>query len=504
MKKAIAIFLILSMLLLTASCGDRGDASETTQPIEYVLPTEIIDADIALPYISSDNFEPYGAESSLNRDLVPLIYESLFTPTDNGKGKNLIATKGEINGKTVTVKILSNVKFSDGTVLTASDVEKSFREARVNAYYKASLSNIASVQATDKSTLVFTLYNPDALALNVLDFPIYKASGDKYLGTGKYIIEYLDEKPYLQVNTVHRDYSESWNDQIALHDMAGISGPIYPFKANEISAYKQDLSNGSYINLSSSTVSEKMNNLVYIGVNSEWAGSIASLDWVRRAINIGISRSDIVASSFLGQGTAVVTPFRNEFYELDTAKLPSVAGETEDAVALLEKNGYTSVDGDGKRNKDGSYLDINILVCSENQYKVAVAEAVKKSLEELGFRVDVTEKETAEDYLEALEKERFCLYIGETQLSGNVDLSEFFDEKGALNYGIIPDFETQYSAYKSGEASTMEFVEAFSQQVPFIPLYYRKCVVSVNPAITGTADGYNCYENVYKWNVNEE
>lgn len=504
MKKAIALFLVLSIVFLTAACDGKEEIVETTSPVEYVLPTETIDADIMLPYMSSDSFEPYTAESTLNRDILGLVYESLFTPADSGKGKSLLATNGKIDGKSVTVKIVSNAKFSDGTILTAADVKSSFEKARENSFYKASLSNISSLDVSDNNTLVFNLYRQDDMVLNVLDFPVYKTSDGKAVGTGKYFFDYLDGEVFLQVNTYHRDYTEEWNKQIALHDMAGLSGPIYPFKANEISAYKQDLSDGNYINLSSSTISEKMNNLVYVGVNSKWAGSITSQAWVRKAINIGISRSSVVATSFLGQGTAVVTPFRNEFYKLDKEKLYNASGDAKKAIEILEKNGYTSVNDEGKRTDGVDYLDIDILVCSENQYKVAVAKAVEKSLEDLGFDVTITQKKTSAEFLEALEKEEFCLYIGETQLTGNMDLTEFFDKKGSLNYGINPGFNAKYMAYRNGEISASEFVDVFYAHVPFIPLYYRKAVVSVNPAIAGMADGYNCYENIHQWNVNIE
>ena len=35
---------------------------------------------------------------------------------------------------------------------------------------------------------------------------------------------------------------KEWNEKIALYDMAGVSSPIYPFKANKISVYKNNLS----------------------------------------------------------------------------------------------------------------------------------------------------------------------------------------------------------------------------------------------------------------------
>lgn len=501
-KKIIAVLLVLSMTVLLFSC-DGNNEDVTTEPDNYILPTEIIDADITLPYMSTDSFDPYTSKSSINRDLIPVIYESLYTVSDNGKGNPLLAEGGSNDGKKVTVKLVSGAKFSDGTAITSEYIKASFEKAKNNIYYKSELSNVASIATVDKSTVVFNLYNPDAMALNVLNFPIVKVSGKKYIGSGKYTVEYIEDIPYLSANTNHRDYQKTWNKQIALYDMAGISSPVYPFKSNGISVYKQNLTDGNYINLSSQTVSENMNNLVYVGVNSQWAGSVTSIDWVRQAINIGINRSGIVASSYLGQGTPVVTPFKSSFYQLNYENLPDVRGETERAIAILERNGYTKVNTDGVRTNGNSSLRVGILVCSENQYKLTVANALKKSLEELGFGVTVTEKKTSEEFLTALREGHYGLYIGETALTSNCDLSEFFTKDGTLNYGVDETFYAEYSLYKSGEESAMTFVESFSTEVPFIPLYYRKTVVSVNPNITGVTGGYDCYRDICNWKMTE-
>lgn len=497
-KKATAILLVLSTVLLLFSC--EGNKEEvTTEPVDYVLPTEIIDADITLPYISTDSFDPYTSKSSINRDLICVIYESLYTVTDNGKGQQLLAASGNIDGKKITVKLNAKAKFSDGTAVTSAEVKSSFEKAKNSVYYKAQLSNVASVAVTDNFTVIFQLYNSDAMVLNVLDFPIVKLSGKTYIGSGKYKIEYLEDTPFLSANTNHRDYENKWNKQIALYDMAGISTPVYPFKSNDISVYKQDLSDGEYINLSSQTVSEYMNNLVYVGVNSQWAGSITSREWVRQVINIGINRSEIAASSYLGQGTATVTPFKSDFYQLNYDNLPDEGGETERAVSILERNGYTKTNSDGVRTDGNTSLKLGILVCSQNKYKLTVAEALKKSLEELGFGVTITEKKTTEEFYEALNDGHFNLYIGETELTANCDLSEFFTKDGTLNYGINEDFFRYYSLYKSGNDSSMTFVENFSTEVPFIPLYYRKAIVCVNPNITGVKSSHDCYADICNW-----
>ena len=120
-------------------------------------------------------------------------------------------------------------------------------------------------------------------------FPIVLKSGNVFLGTGKYVLKYLESTPYFEVNKNNSNYNPQWNKQIALYDMAGSSSEVYAFKANKVSVYENDLTDGAYENLSSKTVSIPTNNLVYAGLNKKWAGSITSVAWIRRVIKIGIS-----------------------------------------------------------------------------------------------------------------------------------------------------------------------------------------------------------------------
>ncbi len=500
-KKVIAILLVITLSFTLFSCDRGGEKPPETE--EYILPTEIVDADISLPYTSADSFDPYTAKSSINKDLTAVIFESLYVPTADGKGEKLLAADGNIKGDKVTVKLIEGVKFSDGVEVNSAYVKTSLEKAKNNPYFSSSLANIKSVTVADNLTVVFNLFRADAFALNVLNFPIIRTSDSKTVGTGKYKIQYLEEVPYLQVNMLHRDYKDSWNKQIALYDMAGISSPIYPFKANEISVYRHDLSKTKYINLSSKTVSQSMNNLVYVGANSKWAGSLTSLLWVRQAINIGISRSGIAASSFLGQADPVVTPYKSGFYQLEHKDLPDVAGETEKAIAILERNGFDKVNEEGIRTNGNISLRINILVCTENEYKITVAEAVRDSLKDLGFGVTITEKKTMESFVSALKEGHYGLYVGEIQLPYNYDLSEFFSEKGELNYGISPDFYAEYGNYEKGTSSTKAFVEAFETQVPFIPLFYRKAVLSINPNVVGV-NSEKPYSSVSDWKIQKQ
>ena len=503
MRKFVSILLILALLSAFCSCDGNNNGDETTTDENYVLPTPVVTSNISLPYTSAAGFNPYKTESSLNRDLLPIMYESLFTSTDSGKGKPQLAASGEIDGKTVTVKLLQGLKFSDGGEFISSHVKSSYEKAKNSDFYRAQLSNISSITLVDNFTIKFTLQSADPMALNTLDFPIAKSSNSSYIGTGKYTLEKSNDTTYLQVNKNHRAYKKSWNEKIALFDMAGISSPIYPFKANKISVYKNSLTSEEYINLSSKTVSVGLNNLVYVGVNSQWAGTVTSIAWVRQAINIGIDRNIIASSSFLGQGTATVTPFKKGFYELEGMELIGGSGNLEKAIDILERNGYNQVNSDGVRSNGSTSLRVDILVCTENPYKLNVAENFKTQLEKLGFGVKIRKYEKSEDFILALDEGHYSFYIGETKLTNNCDLSEFFSKKGKLNYGIKEETFEIYSMLKNGESNTKTFVENFSAKVPFLPLFYRNAVESVNPNITGDGDGDRLYSSVSDWKMPE-
>lgn len=503
MRKIISILLVFALLFAFCSCDGNNNGDETTTDENYVLPTPVVTSNISLPYTSATGFNPYKTESSLNRDLLPIMFESLFIATDNGKGKAQLAASSEIDGKTVTVKILQGIKFSDGGEFISSHVKASYEKAKNSGFYKAQLSNISSITLVDNFTIKFTLHSADPMALNTLDFPIAKSNNSSYIGTGKYTLEKSNDTTYFQVNKNHRDYKKSWNEKIALYDMAGISSPIYPFKANKISVYKNNLIAEEYINLSSKTVSVGLNNLVYVGVNSQWAGTVTSIDWVRQAVNIGIDRNIIASASYLGQGTATVTPFKNGYYELDGMELIGESGNLEKAIDILERHGYDQVNSEGVRSNGSTSLRVDILVCTQNPYKLNVAENFKVQLEKLGFGVKIRKYEKSEDFILALDEGHYSFYIGEAQLTNNCDLSEFFSKEGKLNYGIKEETFEIYSMLKNGESTTKVFVENFSANVPFLPLFYRKAVVSVNPNITGFGDSNSLYSSISDWKMPE-
>lgn len=108
------------------------------------------------------------------------------------------------DGLVYTMKIRQGVKFHDGTPMTVEDVVFSLdrvRDPALGSYVGWMLAKVSTVTATDASTVVITLSEPDALleyalastAAHVVSKAFVEANGDKYgkpevgsLGTGPF------------------------------------------------------------------------------------------------------------------------------------------------------------------------------------------------------------------------------------------------------------------------------------------------------------------------------
>ena len=116
-----------------------------------------------------------GVQTELNVDIWVLnsIYDTLLLPTSDGLGlKPGLATKWELgdDGKTLTLTLREGVKFSDGTPMTAKDVQWSLDRARdpKQGAWNSLLASIASVDIAAPNTIKLALKHPDPTLLPVL------------------------------------------------------------------------------------------------------------------------------------------------------------------------------------------------------------------------------------------------------------------------------------------------------------------------------------------------
>ena len=81
---------------------------------------------------------------------------------------------------------------------------------------------------------------------------------------------------------------------------------------------------------------------------------------------------------------------------------------------------------------------LTFLVNADDTMRTRIARSIADALEEAGFKVEL-KAVGGESYRRALRGYEYDLYLGQTRLSANMDLTQFFSSKGTLNYGSISD-----------------------------------------------------------------
>ncbi len=156
-----------------------------------------------------------------------------------------------------------------------------------------------------------------------------------------------------------------------------------------------------------------------------------------------------------------------------------------------------------------SNLSLSILVNSSNTERLTCAKLIKQQLEEAGFSVSITEESDNNRYYDMIQKEQFSLYIGEIKLSPDMSLYPFFDENGTAHFGIDTNTSQTaalYNSYIEGQEELGSFLISFSDEMPFIPLLYRKGMICFTKAMNGNVEGTlnDCFINIENWYFESE
>lgn len=508
-----SVYKILSLLLCAAlvitlfGCKDEkteSDNTETgtqtgTEVSQTVISTAT--AEISVGYVKTDSLSPYKAKSVINSELMCLLHAGLFRLESDMSVSPVIAKSYTVEGKEITVIIKDDAVFSDNTPVSADSVVRSFKAAKTSFFYSEQLKSISGAAAASEKEVRFTLSDKDVFALSLLTFPIIKSDNDNPIGAGKYLIEYRDNEPYLKLNNRSELYSISQNNEILLYDVNFGVNEQYAFMTHNTSVYIDTLDDNEYSKLSSKTAPVETTKFVFIGANAKTG--MSSWTWLRRALNIGLNRTKVGGSPLLGQSVPAATPFHPSLNELRGLEITDAGGDKARAVRIMEENGFTSLNSSGYRNKGALTLTLTLLVSDSNPLKVSLAEAFRDDMKELGIKINI-DKRSGDKYLEALKGGGFDLYIGEINLPPNLALDSFFTKEGAASFGISDKCFADYFAFKKSEIIMSEYIERFYTEVPFIPVCYRRSVMSYDKAISGVETSFgDPYYSVYSWSLSE-
>ncbi len=514
MKRYTAIILSIVLILSLCSCNPGEsllDSISDIQAEEETIEPGIDEVGYKLPYDRTDSLNPYEAKGIVNSSLSTLLYDSLYTVDSNFNAVELMAASSSVKETTLTVVLKSNLKFTDGNPVTGRDVVFSFEKAKSSDAYSEYLNNISSAEYNG-NTITFNLNHACISEAANLVFPIIEFNSDVSedsadlvvpAGSGRYYIEDNGSSKILRANLNRLDGYHPKYNMIGLTAVSQSDSVQSLYGLGEIDAYVNDFSDGQFSNYSGTSNDYDMTNLVYLGVNSE-SESLSS-GKVRRAIALLLNRCDLAKISFAGHAVETSMPVHPGYSALNGCTLPTTAYNKDSAINLLEEAGFNQVSSAGIRySESGTTLEISLLVNKDNSFKLSLARSIQQALKKAGISVSLKEYSYSA-YVSAVEEGSYSLYIGEAKLSNNFDLSRFFTDGGSLSYGIDTTTETAstYIKYRSGEATMQNFIDAFADELPIIPIAFRKGITvkssKLAQDILSTPGDY--FSNINEWTV---
>lgn len=511
MKKLACLLICFSLLIGILTCcsggGDDPEQSEETSSQQETTAETKVERKINLGYYKGKSFNPFTTDSPTNKSLMTLVYDPLFLPSDNYTVEPLIAVSFTNSEKMLTVTLDSEAVFSDGTAISAEDVVYSFNEAKKSSHYSGRLENFSSASA-GVGSVTFTLVTPNIFAENCLTFPIVKSgTGEKNIptGSGRYVLKKKDGEYKLIANENSVRQEEMATKTISLVPITSDKGELYLLQTGDLTYFFDDMTDGEYTKISANTLRVSLNNMVYLGINSKT--KLLKSDKIKNAICYAIDKGSLCDSAYSGIATQSDIPFNPNWECVSEIKTDTQQTGTLKAEELLDSAGYKYEYATNKyRSKNYKYLELTMIVNSENPSKLKCAEAIAKSLTGIGIKLTL-KKLSYNEYITALSKGEYDLYVGEIKLTADMSLSPFFSENGNANYGIDLSGATvsAYYDFISGKIDISTFLQVFSIEKPFIPLLFRDGVAYYSRELS-YEDSVNEYEplrNIYSWSVSK-
>lgn len=304
------------------------------------------------------------------------------------------------DGLTYTFTLRDDVKFSDGEPLTAEDVKFTFETAKESGS-SVDLTMLEKVELLD-SKIVFTLervFSPFVRTIALLGIVPERVYDEAYatnpIGTGPFKLKQLDAGQQLIVEPNEYYYGTkspfkqitflSINEEAAL--AAAKSGQLDVVMINP--EYAKETVAGMHLEVIKTSDNRGFNlpcqpetvNAAGVTVGNNVTSDFA----VRKALNIGISRQEIIDNALNGVGTPSWVRFEGLPWANEEPGLED--GKVEEAKTLLEAAGWIDTDGDGIREKDGLKCEFTITGRTDDLQRYNLAVALSENAKKLGINI---------------------------------------------------------------------------------------------------------------------
>ena len=434
MRRFLCVFLSAALFICLLTGCDReenpyvptGNGLSDVVPDQTEPPSVQDEQEVSLVYDPNHSLNPYQATADSNRTLLALVYQSLFAVNRDYEASPVLCENYNVSAdmKTYTFYV-ANALFSDGTALTAADVAASLEAARTSIWYSGRLQHVTSVRSLGDAVVVELSTAMENFPL-LLDIPIVKASqvdAERPLGTGPYRFDgeklrkvagwWCSATLSVSADTVTLVPAATAAEIRDSFEFAGASLVCVDPGARDYVQYHNDYE-----------LWESENGLFLYLVCNEYS-SVFSNPTLRAALTYAIDRDTLAAEYYHGFAQSATLPCSPDapWYNSALAAKYSYAPEIfQEALANAELTGST----------------VKLLLNGDDATRVKVGKAIAESLTQLGLTVTLVEA-TSENFTQLLADGDYDLYLAQTRLSRNMDISSFFGMETSLNYGGLSD-----------------------------------------------------------------
>lgn len=440
MKRIIAVILCVLLAVSALGCGrEKGPYTPTGEGL-YIEGQEATEGQtdeeqagqfLVLAYYPEESLNPYRTIDYTNRTLFSLLYQGLFAVDSNYQTEPILCKKMVMSDNMRTYTFyLENATFSDGSRVTAADVVASYEAAMESKVYGGRFSHVTQITVSEDGGIIFSLDTAMENLPILLDVPILKAeevAAERPLGTGPYYYEEAASGLRL------RRRGDWWcsadlmvrASSIPLQEVSSVLEVRDEFEFSDVGLALSDPCSDAYAEYRCDFELWDCENgiMLYLGCNAD--SKVFSNETIRSALTYAVDRESITSNFYRGYAQPASLPaspsspyYSNQLaqrYRFDQQKFAQAVADT----------GFTG-------------MEVKFLVNQDDTLRMRVARQIAQALSDCGLRVTMVEVSNTR-YREQLLYGTYDLYLGQTRLSANMDLSHFFRNHGNLRYGGMTD-----------------------------------------------------------------
>ena len=453
MKRFLPLLLCLTLLMgIFSGCAAENTpyvphggalAPEDADVNELDLDEEEVSQELTLAYYADRSMNPFTSNDFTNRLLFSLIYQGLFVTSAEFEPVPILCESYRVSADYRTYTVYSqDATFSDGSTVTIQDVEASYLAARESKYYSGRFTHLAKTEINEDGSITFYLRTPVEDFLTLLDIPIVKSEqveAEHPVGTGPYIFDSSLTGARLRRNAGW--WCES-PDLLITAEMISLVAAESPtqirdeFEFADVGLVCADPCSDIYADYRCDYELWNCDNgiMVYLGCNVAYSQEeVFETDVLRSAITYAIDRDELVKDNYNGFArptTIAMDPGHPYYSEALNAKY------SYDPVKFINAMNYADLPREPLR----------LLVNADDSMRLRLARDIVDMLTECGLKIEMVEKRNNE-FIQDVKYGKYDLYLGQTRLPPNMDLSEFFRPWGNLSWGSV-DNEGLYDLCK--------------------------------------------------------